>query len=165
MAQPDWLQILPVDIIKAKALKHGLDWRLVAAICQTESGGNAWAIRFEPQYKWFWKIEECAKAAKASEPTMRSMQATSWGLMQVMGAVAYENGFPKNQFVTRLLVPSESIEYGCRLLSKLWNREHQTDRMIASYNAGSVRVDPVSGKIVNEFYINKVLGLMGSIRP
>lgn len=157
------LSVLPMQIVKQKALKHGLDFRIIAAIAWRESAGNPWAMRYEPQYKWLYKEEALAKKCGCSLETMINMQKSSWGLMQVMGAVAYENGFPQNEWVTKLMVPSESLEFGCRLLSKLWDREKEAVRMVASYNAGSVRFDASTRQLVNIRYVDFVMKLASLI--
>ena len=74
------------QIISAAAQSSGLPRELVHAVCMVESSMNQWAIRFEPSYKWFYGQQDSLSA------TERAGQQMSWGLMQVMGAVARECG-------------------------------------------------------------------------
>ena len=73
-------------LIKSAASRRSLHWELVYAICQVESSLNPSAIRHEPRYRWLVGDNE------TMSPTERQDQMTSWGLMQVIGAVARELG-------------------------------------------------------------------------
>ena len=120
-------------IIAEKALAHDLDSRLVIAVIEQESGGNPWAMRHEPKFRWFWNVatgtpwhgpavaEAFAHLPGCSRETEFEGQRTSWGMMQVMGAVARERGF-KGAFLSELADPATGIEYGCRHLSGLLKR-------------------------------------------
>ena len=73
------------DLVKTEAPAYGLPWEAVYAFVMTESSGNEYAMRHEPHYRWLF--------GQNHSPTERIGQMTSWGLMQVMGAVAREYGF------------------------------------------------------------------------
>ena len=92
-------------LIKAAAVRRALPWELVYAICQVESSLNPTATRHEPHYRWLVGDNE------TMSPTERQGQMTSWGLMQVMGAVARELGHigPFED----LLHPPTGLFYGC----------------------------------------------------
>lgn len=129
--------------------RHGLPRGLVKAVVMAESAYDTFAIKFEPQYRWFFGN------VAAMSPTEKSGQATSWGLMQVMGAVAREYGYAGS--LVKLSVPEIGIEYGCLHLKRFHQRypENWQD-VIASYNAGSPRVG-LQGKYTNQVYVDKVL--------
>jgi len=135
---------------------NGLNKSLVFSIIQVESSSDTWAIRYEPQFKWILPRAVSLLHAKAwgvSIDTEEMGQRTSWGLMQVMGAVARELGWDGP--MTKLLLPEHGIDYGCRQLARL-ARKHKTEAdLIAAYNAGSPRKD-VKGKYVNQGYVDKV---------
>lgn len=127
---------------------------LVRAIIQVESEGDVYATRFEPDWKYFYIPSEMAKRTHVTLLTERNGQATSWGLMQVMGAVAREFGF-KGKF-PQLCEPKEGISYGCLKLRQLFDLYKDERSVIAAYNAGSPRTDG-RGFFVNQPYVDKVM--------
>ena len=93
----------------AKAAAHGLPPLLITALVEQESAGDPYAWNPEPRYRYLWDVKRNApfrtptEAERASEipphdfPTLGGDrdqewwgQQASWGLMQVMGAVARE---------------------------------------------------------------------------
>lgn len=142
------------EIIESKAKEHGIPAKLIAAIVKVESGGNTYANRYESHYKWLYKVEEFANQSMASFATEENSQKTSWGLMQVMGAVARERGFT-GDFLTELCDPRLGIEYGCKHLKHYYNRYDDWKDAVAAYNAGSSRKKD-NGDYVNQAYVNKV---------
>lgn len=147
-----------VDVV---APRYDLPPDLVAAIVQVESAGDRFAIRHEPAYQWLWNVHtnEPFRPARGSAgdrlpptsfPAPRGTtaltewigQQTSWGLMQVMGAVAREFGF-KGHF-PGLCSPLEGLHYGCKLLARL--RDKHLDRhgwagVVDAYNDGTPRIE------------------------
>jgi soluble lytic murein transglycosylase-like protein len=104
-----------VAIAVETAHAHDLDPSLVCAVIEQESGWNPWAMRYEPAFfaKYVASLYTNNKVS-ASEAYARGF---SWGLMQVMGQVARENGF-SDRFLSGLCDPNFGIEYGCRVLRK-----------------------------------------------
>lgn len=132
--------------LKEAALIEGVPWELVKAVCRAESSFDQYAMRYEPHYKWL-------VGAETITPTERVGQMTSWGLMQVMGAVAREYGFAG--YFPRLCEPGVGLHYGMRHLKKFYDKYRNWPDSIASYNAGRpVRTD---GRYVNQPYVDKVL--------
>ena len=144
----------------------GVPVDLVKAIVQVESSGNPWAMRYEPHYRWLYDVENrCAWVGDepfpalrgVSSPTEKIAQATSWGLMQIMGAVAREMGYRK-PFLGELLRPSENLEMGCEYLKQLYRRfgsEHGWEGVAAAYNAGSPRRKE-DGTWENQQYLDRL---------
>lgn len=132
-------------MIRAAAAKYSLPWALVKAIVHTESSGNPWAYRYEPHYKYL--------VGSNLRVTEQVGQQTSWGLMQVMGAVAREHGF--TGWFPELCQPALGLEYGCRHLKRYADQYGHWHDVIASYNAGSPR--KVGEQYVNQSYVDKVL--------
>lgn len=160
---PKWLSQLPVEMIQTAADTHKLPWDLVAAIVMQESGGNSWKPRYEPGYKWLYFAREIADRARVSYATMVMMQSTSWGLMQVMGAVAYEYGLNRESVPTMLCLPHIGLDYGCRLLVNLFQRYNEEAQVISAYNAGSVRM--VNGLFSNQKkYVDPVHAYLTELR-
>ena len=120
---------------------------VVQAICMVESTGNEWANRFEPGFRYL------VGDANSLSPTERTNQMISWGLMQVMGAVAREHGYKGP--LPKLCDPYTGLTYGMRHLARYYAKYNDWPQTIASYNAGSPRV--VGSKFVNQSYVDKVL--------
>jgi hypothetical protein len=130
---------LLVAAIKDASARHGLKPVLVAAVVEQESGGQQWATRHEPNYIWLWPAGGPVTPPRGvSYSTEVNQQRTSWGLMQVMGAVARERGC-REPFLACLCDPALGLEYGCRHL--LWLRQRfgypPDSELLAAYNAGS----------------------------
>ena len=162
MTEAPWCKNLPMAEIYAAALAHKLDADLVTAIVMTESGGRSWLPRYEPNYRWLYFPREICEKVGVSLDTMRMLQMTSWGPMQVMGAVAYELGFPQNKATTELCQPAVGIDYGCRLLARHFGRYNAEEQVIAAYNAGSARMK--NGLFENQRYVDKVYGYLRELR-
>jgi len=97
--------------------------------------------------------------------TERILQRTSWGLMQIMGAVARERGF--RGWLTELCDPQANLEWGCKHLR--WMIDHNNayglpdyrikpEDLAAAWNAGKARF--VDGKYTNQSYVDRVVKAM-----
>ena len=143
-------------LIKSAASRRSLPWELVYAICQVESSLNPSAIRHEPRYRWLVGDNE------TMSPTERQDQMTSWGLMQVMGAVARELGHTGP--LSDLLDPPTGLFYGCLHLRRFRAKYDIWPDVIAAYNAGSPRrVAGQIGPYVNQSYVDKVLAAWNNL--
>ena len=151
---PEWALALPWVIIRVHADKYGLDPKLIAAIIQVESAGNTYAIRYEKKWSYYFKVPEYAQKIRSSEDTEGTGQATSWGLMQVMGTVAREHGF--EGWFPELCDPNKGIFYGCAHLDSKLSKYRKMDDAIAAYNAGSP-IKKVDETYVNQYYVDKVM--------
>jgi len=146
-------------LAREAATKHGLDPALVCALCEVESSWIPWAVRHEPGYRWLWGLTyddyptEPRWLAKEVQlrgytaGTERILQRTSWGLMQIMGAVARERGF--RGWLTELCDPAVNLEWGCRHLR--WMIDHNNayglpdyritpEDLAAAWNGGKARI-------------------------
>ena len=143
-------------LITSAASRRSLPWELVYAICQVESSLNPSAIRHEPRYRWLVGDNE------TMSPTERQDQMTSWGLMQVMGAVARELGHTGP--LSDLLDPPTGLFYGCLHLRRFRAKYDIWPDVIAAYNAGSPRrVAGQIGPYVNQSYVDKVLAAWNNL--
>ncbi len=137
---------------------------LVLAVITQESGGQAWAVRFEPKFKT-WLEGQLAKdpskfkkfTPSISRDTEIMLRATSFGPMQLLGQTLRELGCTVG-FLTEVCKPELGIAYGIRFLSKLMTRHSAENDVIASYNAGSPRKN-VLGKYSNQEYVDSVNAL------
>lgn len=164
--------------IETIARKYELPIALVIAIARTEAGLNRYAMRCEPGYRYLWDVDKNAPfqlmpgedigsrlppkrfKAPAGISTLTEWlgQQTSWGPMQVMGALARSYGF-RGHF-PELSDPMVGADIGCRLLASLRDRFYKTygwPGVIAAYNAGTPRVT-ASHQFENQSYVDLVLG-------
>ncbi len=121
-----------VTLARRVAQQHNLDPALVCAVIEQESGWNPWAIRYEPAFftRYVAPLYTNNKIS-ASEAYARGF---SWGLMQVMGQVARENGFDA-PFLSALCDPEQGIAVGCRVLArKLAAAGGDTTRGLLAWN-------------------------------
>jgi len=148
------------DLITLEANKNGLDPYLVYAIVLTETNGNAYAVRYEPNFKWIVKPEMFAIPLSLSMETETLCQKMSWGYMQIMGAVARQYGFKSH--IPELTSPQTGLAYGCQHLAALKKKYPEMSDYIAAYNAGSPR--KYDGKYSNQSYVDKVLSRYASVK-
>lgn len=167
----DLTKYLPMDEIKSLAMLYQVQPALVVAIILTESGGDTGKTKFEPEYEHVWKLPEMAKKYGPTRSLTLDIeletryQKTSWGLMQIMGAVAREFGMTAN---LPLLVNSyTNITYGCKLLSRLMERYGNFFDVIAAYNGGhgAILKKDKDGKYGNQEYVDKVMGWYSRLDP
>ena len=130
VAAPDRLVSLAANVAQA----HCLDPALVCAVIEQESSWNPWAIRYEPAF--FAKYVASLYTNNKLSATEAYARGISWGLMQVMGQVARENGFT-DRFLSVLCDPAVGIEFGCRvLLKKLNSAKGDTLQGLLAWNGG-----------------------------
>lgn len=156
------------SVVAMVANQNGLDPCLVAAIVRQESGGNTWATRFEPAWRYYADPKSGAPVTRdlvrglgtCSDDTERICQQTSFGPMQVMGAVAREHGFSPD-FLVELLDPILGITYGTRHL-KRFCQKYELEDAIACYNGGPGCLVATDPKIVEgrDRYVSNVIGFM-----
>lgn len=151
------------DILLFFSSSQGLDEKLVKAICIVESGLNTYLTRYEAHWKYTIEIPFFAKEIGTTVDTEKINQMTSWGLMQVMGSVAREQGF--DLAMPMLCLPEHGIEMGCKKLASLSKRYLPMQDVIASYNAGHAHKSEVNGKEVydNQEYVDKVMRTLNEL--
>lgn len=163
--------------IASRAARFGLPERLLAAIVQVESGGDIHAWRVEPHYRYLWDVSRAAPFRRLDSDERRSEiapydfphyghssrntefwgQQSSWGPMQIMGAVAREHGF--RQPFPALCTHAYGVLYGAIHLASLRNRFLQNygwEGVAAAYNAGSPRRFD-DGRWENQGYVDKLI--------
>lgn len=135
--------------IRNAAEAHGIDAFTLAAIVDVESRGMAGAVRREPVYWHPWDISANAPfrrigAGEAASGTAPSDfpggqhewtgQRTSYGLAQIMGAVARERGFRGSW--EALLDPETNLDLACAHLQHLRSTGKDEFAIVAAYHAG-----------------------------
>lgn len=161
MSIPVWAMKLPWDAIASAAYGHNLSPKLIAAIVQAESAGDQYAARYEPNWKWFLEPERRRAIAKDLGITLLTeeiQEATSWGLMQIMGGTA-RSALDYLGPLPALCEVDLGLEMGCQYFKNLCDRHGSIEEAIVSYNAGSPRKTP-TGKWVNQGYLDKVHGYL-----
>ena len=120
-----------IPLAKAAAGKYALDPALVCAIVEQESDWNPWAIRYEPAFYVHYVMPQ--RGLSATEAYARSF---SWGLMQVMGEVAREEGFHAD--LPSLCDPTIGLDVGCNHFKrKLVTAENNVLKALLLWNGGS----------------------------
>ena len=133
--------------------KENVNEFLIKAFILTESNGNPWAVRFEPSWGYFVRLDEFSKLNMITRTTEMVLQATSWGPMQIMGSVSRELGF--DGMLTKLIDPSISLRLSVIKLKQLMSKYTLLDDVIAAYNAGHPERKE-NGEYKNQDYVTKV---------
>jgi soluble lytic murein transglycosylase-like protein len=121
------------------AERHGLQPALVCAVIEQESSWNCYAMRFEPAFQMRYV------RPLTLSPTEETARSISWGLMQVMGQVAREQGF-EGLSLAALCEPAIGLEVGCAVLSgKLTAGGEDISKGLLLWNGGG---DPLYGRKV-----------------
>lgn len=141
--------------IERVAATHGVDPNVIEAMVWQESGGDEFAWNPEPRYRYFWDVKQQGpfRSVTASEMAAKFppkdfpvfggdrdqewwAQQASWGLLQIMGAVAREQGF-RGVYLVELSQPTLNLDIGCRFFAALlkWAKG-DTWKAVAAYNGG-----------------------------
>jgi hypothetical protein len=143
------------DLIVTFADRFAVPRPIVLAIVEQESTFDPWAWNPEPKYRYLWDVlmskpfRKLTPAEESSEfppPDFKAPrgvpadaewwgQQASWGLMQVMGAVARERGFV-GRFLSQLCDPPEGLKYGCIHLAGYLRRYKDPFPAIEAFNGG-----------------------------
>ena len=141
--------------IEEAARAAGISADLVEAVVRVESAGDPWAWNPEPRYRYLWDVRKkrpfraLTPAERASEvppPDFGVLvgdrdqewwaQQASWGLMQIMGAVAREQGF-SGPYLPAICEAAVNLAIGAKVLLGLllWANDDLA-KAVAAYNAG-----------------------------
>lgn len=147
-------------MIADAARNYTLPVDVLVALVLVESSGNPWAYNPEPHYRYLvdirtgkpfrpLSVSEIASERPPDDfPSLPGVprdaewwgQQASWGLLQVMGAVARENGF-SGKFLTELCDPWTGLDYGARHLRHQLNRYGDLRDAVVAYNTGNAVKD------------------------
>lgn len=150
---PEWATRLPINLIYKKAGEFNLEPELVAAIIWKESRGFAYAVRFEPHYRWLHQVDTYAKRHRISIETEKNQQQQSFGLCQIMGATARWLGFDGP--LGTLYRADQNIYWGCKFIKRLLGKYGNLEDVAAAYNAGTPRRNS-DGEYVNQSYVDDI---------
>lgn len=119
-----------VDLAMHLAGQAGIDPALACAVIEQESAWDPWSIRYEPAF-----YQRYVVPLKLGDITEAQMRATSWGLMQVMGEVAREEGYTGN--LPALCDPTIGITAGLQHLHrKLSHASGDVEQALLAWNGG-----------------------------
>lgn len=142
------------DCVKVQE-NMGIPREILAAMIYTESSANPGAIRFEPNYRWLYDPERFASQLGHTLDTEIALQKFSYGLLQIMGATARQQGMHGNLF--KLLTPEIGVSWGCLYLRHLFDRYGNWLDAISAYNQGDNRKYIITGQYKNQKYVDKVI--------
>lgn len=143
-----------LKLVQHFADQNQIDWHWIAAIIQQESAWNCYAIRFEPSFSYFYKPDEYAKKTKITLSTEINAQKTSWGLGQIMGGLAREQGLEES--LARLVIPEINIGQICLRIKTLKKYSNEVSDIFAMYNGGPGAIHKAQGKYLNQTYVDSV---------
>lgn len=122
-----------IALAKQTALAHAIDPVLVCAVVEQESNWVPQAIRYEDAFyqRYIMKLN-------LHDATEARARAFSWGLMQVMGEVAREEGFVGH--LVDLCQPAIGLDRGCvHLAKKLFVHPEVESALLAWNGGGNIR--------------------------
>ena len=159
------IQLWSLNIYRA-ANQRGFDPYLLFGLVHIESDGEQYAWNPEPRYPWLWDVkakrpfrrlplvEATSPSPPDDFPCLRGDphhewwgQKASWGLCQVMGAVARELGY-LGPYLPAILNPDLNLDLGSLHLRRLISR-FGVEGGVSAYNHGSpIPNDPYAAKIL-----------------
>lgn len=142
------------NFILSNAMKFDIPSDWISAIIEQESNWNTYAVRYEPTYPYIFHASEFAHRLVLSIETETQCQKMSWGLGQLMGALARELGHqgPMGQ----LFDPETNIGFLARRLSQLKKISPLMEDIFAGYNGGPGAMKKVNDRYPNQGYVDSV---------
>lgn len=139
---PDYKNFKYWDELIAKSLEYDINPLYLTALVFVESSGNPLATKYEEDYKYIYNSDDLAKVWHCSPEKALILQKTSFGLGQVMGAVAIEHGllnyFPFKS-PTILGIPEIGLDFACKHYNKFAKKYENVIDIYAAYNGGAAR--------------------------
>lgn len=124
-----------VALARKAAAAEGLDSALVCAVVEQESAWNPWAMRYEPLF--FAKYVASSYTNNKIGATEAYARGISWGLMQVMGQTARENGM-NSPYLSALCEPATGLAIGCKVLRQKFDTAGgDLRRALLAWNGGA----------------------------
>lgn len=140
--------------LQALCKLYQIDMRWVKAIITTESNWNQYAVRYEPNYPYILTPSKFT-SPDISLSTELATQKMSWGLGQIMGGLAREQGH--TGLMAELINPETNIKHLCIRLSHLKKISENEDDIFSMYNGGPGELNQkVNGIYFNQTYVDKV---------
>lgn len=151
-------------LVKQKALLYKIDWTWMTAIISHESSWDIYAMRYEDKYSYLFQVDVCAKIANVSFETETICQKSSFGLAQLMGGLAREQGLKGS--ILQLTDPNVNIEHLAIRLQHLLKLSQDRDSVFAMYNGGPGALNnKFQGLFRNQAYVDAVNGFWKTALP
>jgi len=148
-----------VRALTGAAQEFGVPAPLVAAVALVESGGDANAVRYEPGFPLVGNWNSAARMGWTATDLR-----TSYGLMQVVGAVAFRD-LHAHDPPSAIIKPGYNLRLGARLLSELFADYGSWGDALAAYNGGNAAVVALeAGRPFNAEYISRVFDRWAGIQ-
>jgi hypothetical protein len=148
-----------------KTSRATTDPAIVLSIIQEESSFNPCALRYEPTWNYFYRVDVYAGLLKVTVETEKESQKFSWGLGQLMGSDARELGFCKP--MPALCDPYMNVYYMCKKIDLIKEKvspdgattgSSSVERIFCCYNGGYGAVlKEVNGHFPNMEYVDSCL--------
>lgn len=137
----DKMNVELVAMAKSAASAAGLSPTLVCAIVEQESSWEPGAYRYEPAFFKNYVVGQYA--AGKIDITEAQARAFSWGLMQLMGQCAREDGFTGKFFTDLCDDPATGLEWGCKHFKhKLLISNNDVSHALLIWNGGKDKTYP-----------------------
>jgi soluble lytic murein transglycosylase-like protein len=120
---------------------------VIQSLIRIESNFKPGATRYEPEFF----LRYIKDSVVYPEVEWKEL-ATSWGLMQIMGVVAREQGY--SGALSNLLIPEVNLYYGVSKLSELLKKYLKLSDAVSAYNQGNNRKKS-NGEYENQAYVDK----------
>lgn len=147
----DQMKQLIEDISK----KFGINPLWISAIILHESSANRYQIRYEPNYKYLLNPQLFADHLHITLQTEIESQKISWGLGQIMGALAREQGHIG--LMAELVEPELNIKHMCIRIQALGKYSANRDAIFSMYNGGpGILAKFKEQKYFNQHYVDKI---------
>ena len=143
------------ELIETHAKLSGLDPALLYAIITQESQWDAYAVRYEPEWRYVLNPDFYAKKLRITLATEIHMQSMSYGLSQLMGSVVRELGFPGPMGL--LFNPDMNIKYLSLKIVEIQKRAKAPDAIFSCYNGGPGSMLKINGMYPNQSYVDSCL--------
>ena len=143
------IQDIPT-LVQETARRYELKPEIVAAMVYQESGGNVFAVRYEPRFYHRYVRDRNENTLMGYVPhrvptlsTEKRLRAFSFGLLQIMGETARWPLKFDGPYLTYLLQPEINLDLGCRYLrmklddtSKSLSEQKRYELALKGYNGG-----------------------------
>lgn len=134
---------------------------LILAIIKVESDFVPKRVKFEPDFKYFYKVPEFAKIQGIDEISEEKLQGFSWGALQIMGGSARWVGY--RGWLPDLCDPLIGVIWGLTYFKKVCTKHIYLNDQIASYNSYLPRKKP-DGTYENQKYVDAVIKAMDWVK-
>lgn len=152
-----------LELIHAIADEFGIERNHFEALCRVESSLIPTMVRFESGFKYSCFPRENADRLGISVNTEYTLQCMSFGLGQIMGGTAREEGF-KGMLTELIADPEKGLRAAATHLKKMFERYETDMDAFSAYNQGSPR-KTVGGMYENQQYVDKIAAALKTIAP